>query len=249
MSSPGQAIADVSRIGGYFHLYTDDAPPGPWRPLRRLLTDEAAFAHRVAVTAERLGTAETRVAASILHLGIATRLWSPVLGAAVVHRVLLDWTADTLEWKDAPGGPLPLRLPAPSARPVTDLVQAAEPLYRTVSALLEPLAGLVLGQVEIAPRLLWGNAASALAGGIRELARDRPGHAADALALGDALLGLGHLKSTGHFTEPAPGRPFFTRTTCCLYYRVPGAGKCGDCALLAPSARQAQWARELRGNP
>ncbi len=244
-----EAIADVSQISGYFHLYTGDAPPGPWHPLRRLLTDADAFADRVAVTAERLGTGERRVAASILHLGLASRLWSPVLGAVVVHGVLLDWTDDRLEWKDTPGGPLPLRLPAPSGEPVIDPVQAAEPLYRAVSGLLEPLADLVLSQVKIAPRLLWGNAASALAGGVRALARDRPRHAADALALGEALLGLGHLRSTGHFTQPVPGRPFFTRTTCCLYYRIPGTGKCGDCALLDPSVRQAQRARALKENP
>jgi ferric iron reductase protein FhuF len=235
-----RVIADVSEIGGYFHLYTADAPPGPWLPLPRLLADTGAMADRIATAAERLGTSEPRVAASVLHLGIAARLWSPVLGAAVVHRVLLDWTADTLEWKDAPGGPLPLRLPAPSGQPVTDLAQAAEPLHRTVSALLDRLAELIRGQVKLAPRLLWGNAASALGGTVQALAAARPGHAADAMALGGLLLGLGELRGTGRLTEPAPGRPFFTRTTCCLYYRVPGAGKCGDCVLLHPSSRQAR---------
>jgi ferric iron reductase protein FhuF len=33
-----------------------------------------------------------------------------------------------------------------------------------------------------------------------------------------------------------PGHPSgigFARTTCCLYYRVPGGGKCADCVLRA----------------
>ena len=246
MRSLDQVIADVSEIGGYFHLYTADAPPGPWRPLSRLLTDTGAMADRIAVTTERLGTPEPRVAASVLHLGIAARLWSPVLGSAVVHRVLLDWTADGLEGKDTPGGPLPLRLPAPSGQPVPDLSQVAEPLYRAVSALLEQLADLILGQVKIAPRLLWGNAASALGGTVRALARERPEYAADALALGDRILGLGYLRGAGGFAEPAPGRLFFTRTSCCLYYRIPGGGKCGDCVLLDPAVRRAQWAQALK---
>jgi len=242
-------IADVSAIGGYFHLHGAAAPPGPWRPLSRLLADSAAFGARISAACDRLGTAERRVAASVLHLGIAARLWSPVLGAAVVHRVLLDWTADAVEVQNVPGGPLPLRLPAPAGRPVSGPDQAAEPLYRSVSVLLERLAGLVLSQVKLAPRLLWGNAASALGGAVQALARARPEHAADALTLGARLLGLGHLRGTGHFTEPAPGRPFFTRTSCCLYYRIPGAGKCGDCVLLDPATRRAQWARTLHEGP
>ena len=249
MRSLDQMIADVSEIGGYFHLYTSQAPPGPWLPLSRLLADSDAFGERISAACDLLGTGERRVIASVLHLGIAARLWSPVLGAAVAHRVLLDWTADDLEWKDALGGPLPLRLPAPSGQPVADLSEAAEPLYRSVSALLEQLSDLVLSQVKLAPRLLWGNAASALGGTVRALARERPEHSADALALGDLLLGLGELRGTGGFAEPAPGRLFFTRTSCCLYYRIPGGGKCGDCALTDPADRRAQWAQALKENP
>ncbi|GGO16611.1 hypothetical protein GCM10010116_33480 [Microbispora rosea subsp. aerata] len=248
MRSLDQVIADVSEIGGYFHLYTADAPPGPWLPLTRLLSDSDAFGERISAACDLLGTDERRVIASVLHLGIVARLWSPVLGAAVVHRVLLDWTVEELEWKDALGGPLPLRLSSPSGRPVADLSEAAEPLYRSVSALLKQLADLVLSQVKLAPRLLWGNAASALGGIIRALARERPEHAADALTLGNLLLDLEDLRGTGHFTEPAPGRPFFTRTSCCLYYRIPGGGKCGDCALLASDVRRAQWAQALKEN-
>jgi iron complex transport system ATP-binding protein len=96
---------------------------------------------------------------------------------------------------------------------------------------------------------LWGNAASALGGTVRALARERPEHAADALALGNLLLGLGDLRGTGVFTEPAPGRLFFTRASCCLYYRIPGGGKCGDCVLLDPDTRRAQWAQALKENP
>ncbi|MDX6742244.1 (2Fe-2S)-binding protein [Actinocorallia sp. A-T 12471] len=242
-------IADVSEISGYFHLYTADAPGGPWLPLDRLLDDGPGFAGRVATVAERIGTDESRVAASVLHLGLAARLWSPVLGAAVAHRVILDWDADVLRWKDVLGGPLPLSLPAPSGSPVAEPVAAAAALYAAVEPLLERLSGLVLGEVKLAPRLLWGNNASALGGAVRALASARPSLAADALALGDALMVTGKLRGTGDFAEPAPGRVFFTRTTCCLYYRIPGGGKCGDCALLDPATRRAQWARALKETP
>ncbi|WP_170201395.1 (2Fe-2S)-binding protein [Actinocorallia herbida] len=230
-------IADLAEISGYFHLYTADAPPGPWRPLGTLLDDGPAFAARIAMVAAHLGTDELRIAASVAHLGISARIWSPVVGALVAHRVLLDWSADTLEWKDALGGPLPLRLPSPTGRPVEDPVKAAGALYAAVEPLLDRLNGLVLGEVKLAPRLLWGNTASALGGAVRALASARPHLSADALALGDALLGSGRLRGTGTFTESAPGEAFFTRTTCCLYYRIPGGGKCGDCALLESKPR------------
>lgn len=239
-------LADLADVSGYFHLYTDDAPPGPWRPLSALFGDGAAWAARVAVAAERIGTDEPRVAASILHLGVAARLWSPVVGAAAGHGVLLEWTADALEWKDALGGPLPLRLRTPVGRPLPDVVSAAVPLYEAVSALVEPLNDLVRGQVKLPRRLLWGNAASALGGAVRALARARPERADDALALGEALLDLGELRGTGDF-EPGPA---FRRTTCCLYYRVPHAGKCGDCVLLTPSrTRRARAGRVAKENP
>ncbi|WP_250213408.1 (2Fe-2S)-binding protein [Acrocarpospora catenulata] len=49
-----------------------------------------------------------------------------------------------------------------------------------------------------------------------------------------ASLELGRLRGTGRFA----GEPFFVRRSCCLYYRVPGGGTCGDC-VLAQSGRTA----------
>jgi iron complex transport system ATP-binding protein len=241
-------IADVSDISGYFHLYTGRADAA-WRPLDEFLGDHRAFAQRVTAAAELFETEERRVAASILHLGIAARLWAPFIGAAVLHGTLLEWASHDIEWKPFPGGPLPLRLPAPSGQPITALSSAPEPIYRAMTLLLEPLNSLIQSTVKIAPRLLWGNGASALGGAVLAIARARPERAAEATALGNTLLDLGHLRDTGRFTEPVPGRPFFTRTTCCLYYRIPGAGKCGDCALISPETRQAQWSRALQESP
>ena len=47
------------------------------------------------------------------------------------------------------------------------------------------------------------------------------------------VLALGWLRGTGHFTRPDPARPqwFLARHSCCLLWRVPGAGLCGDCVL------------------
>ncbi|MFE3448763.1 (2Fe-2S)-binding protein [Nonomuraea sp. NPDC059194] len=238
------AIADVSTISGYFELGVGPIEPG-WRPLTDLPVEQ-----RIADVAERLGTGETRVAASILFQGLAARLWSPAVGAAVAHGLLVDLAPARLHWYPAAGGPLPLRAERPTGWHVADaedVQQMAEPLYRTVvSGLLEPLARAVQEVVRIAPGLLWGNAASSLAGAVRAIARGRPGLAARAAALGRELLEMGVLRGTGDLVEPAPGQPFFVRRSCCLYYRVPGGGMCEDCVLIDQETRRAQWETAMR---
>ncbi|MFI8084838.1 (2Fe-2S)-binding protein [Kitasatospora sp. NPDC086009] len=80
----------LSAVGPYFALDSgaspaEAAPPG-FRPLRELYAHgpRSPLAERVRVVAHRLGTAEPRVAASILHLGLAARFCSVGLGAAVL---------------------------------------------------------------------------------------------------------------------------------------------------------------------
>lgn len=224
MTGIDAVIADVSEVGGYFHLYAGPAADmAEWRPLRALFADRAGFAERVEVAVDRLGTEDRRAAASILQLGLASRLWSPVLGAVILHGVLPAWNQDALYWKATPGGQLPLRLPEPGGRPVVDPVAD---IAGVTLELLAALGDLVLGVEKLASGLLWGNAASALAGAVRAIARDRPEHAAEAIAVGRALSEAGPLRSTGYWADAV-----YTRRSCCLYYRVPGAGMCGDCGL------------------
>lgn len=235
-------LAEVSSVNGYFHLFTGPGD-GSWRPMADLFTDRAALESRLLHTAELLETKELRVAASLLHLGFAARLWSPPLGAAVLHGQVLEWTPERLFWRPAPGGPLPLRMEAPAVRTDAD---PAVSLYRDVAALLEPLGDLTRSLVKISPRLLWDNAASSLAGAVQVLARQHPDKAAAAIALGRRVLDLIQPPAGHRLFEPAPGRPFFVRAGCCLYYRIPGGGTCLDCALNSEETRRALWDRALR---
>ncbi|WP_440106298.1 (2Fe-2S)-binding protein [Streptosporangium sp. H16] len=242
------AVADVAAAGGYFGLDLGPVPREPgWRPLTDLLADPATVEARIADTAGRLGTAETRVAASILFQGLAARFWSPPLGAAVAHDLLVDLAPRHVHWRAVAEGPLPLRAAHLEGWEVRDPARIAGPLYRSVvTGLLEPLAETVRRVVPIAPGLLWGNAASALAGTLLELGRRRPGLAAKAVALGRELLDTGLLRGTGELAEPAPGHPAFARRSCCLFYRLPGGGMCGDCVLVDPGIRRERWARAAR---
>jgi ferric iron reductase protein FhuF len=100
---------------------------------------------------------------------------------------------------------------------------------------LAPLVAAVRAQVAISERLLWGNAASALAGAKRVLGTARPDAAVRAAEVAGRLLGSGRLAGAGELLPASPPDVGWTfrRRSCCLYYRVPGGGLCGDCVLDA----------------
>ncbi|MFF4771270.1 (2Fe-2S)-binding protein [Microtetraspora fusca] len=242
-----RVIADISSVGGRFELGVSRAEAG-WRPLTDLLTDPGGLEAVIRDMAGHMGTDETRVAASILFQKVASRLCSPAFGAAVAHGLLIGLDPRRVHWHAAPDGVLPLRVTDPAGWEVRDPVQAADALYRTVViGLLEPLGEAVRAVVKIAPGLLWGNAASALAGTMRALVRVRPELTGPALTLGRELLDIGPLRDTGELAEPSPGHPFFVRRSCCLYYRVSG-DKCGDCGLTDPGAPRDRRAHAVHGS-
>jgi hypothetical protein len=50
---------------------------------------------------------------------------------------------------------------------------------------------------------------------------------------------VGWLRGTGQYVQPDPARARWSlaRRSCCLLYRVPGAGICGDCVLRRDTDR------------
>ncbi|MER5642435.1 (2Fe-2S)-binding protein [Kitasatospora sp. NPDC002227] len=223
-------------MGPYFSL-GQGTPPAGFAPLLDLYRPEGALAERVAAAARQLRTAETRVAASVLHLGLAARLCSVVLATATLGRALPALGPDVLLHRWPADGPLELWLPAPSAATAEPLAAA---VHRTlVTEHLTPLHAALHGITPVAPRLLWGNAASALAGSLQilhtRIAPADPASAALALELTQGLLAAPPLLGTGtlapdEFSPPtAPQR--LRRSTCCLFYRLPAGGTCGDCVF------------------
>ncbi|WSZ04491.1 (2Fe-2S)-binding protein [Streptomyces sp. NBC_00872] len=102
---------------------------------------------------------------------------------------------------------------------------------------LVPLAEALRRDGRISPRLLWGNAGSALAGAARELSawgerNGRPGVAERTGALAAELFGHPDLRATGATVAGS-----FRRRSCCLYYRCPAGGLCGDCVFDRPPSR------------
>ncbi|MFE6774898.1 (2Fe-2S)-binding protein [Streptomyces sp. NPDC057702] len=224
-----------------------------------------ALRHRYATVARRLGTDEVRVAASLSFQGLAGRLWSLAVGCAVLTGHVPDLGPDRLWWHPEHSAPRELWLPTdartpaavgtPTAAglgfvappPASDLAERVRAVV--VDQHLTPLHRVATAASGVSGALLWGNAGSALAGALGVL-RDwlrvaaREGRAdgdrwdevtARERTLSRELFATEPLRSTGHGSPHS--RPPFRRTTCCLYYRVPGGGLCGDCVLPRVPAR------------
>jgi hypothetical protein len=214
-----RADPDLAELGAFFSVRRA-VEPGSWRPLRDLL-DEAVLTERVRHVHAALGRlagveVEPRVAASTMSLGLFARLVSPVLGAAVLAVPLPRPTLDRTWWQPVDQGPWPLALTGPDTEPrLADLV----------TDVLAPLTEVLARTFSLSRRVLSGNAASAVFGAAGMVGAARPELAAAAREAGAALL-TGPLESTGELRAGG-----FVRSSCCLYYRIPGGGYCGDCVL------------------
>lgn len=217
------ALRAAAALGPFFEISVDPAEEADptWRPLAGL--DAARLRGVIEDYAKRLGTPEDRVAASILFQSLAARLWSPVLASAAGAGVVPDLS--TLHWRWIPGAAISLWLADPAELAGASLADAV--MDSVVAARLRPLLEVFAETVQVADGLMWGNAASALAGTLRPAAA-RPGLAAAMAPLVGELLDREPLRGTGGFVRPGA----FLRRSCCLYYRVPpGGGYCGDCPL------------------
>ncbi|MEV6522739.1 (2Fe-2S)-binding protein [Longispora sp. NPDC051575] len=209
------ALASAGRHNAYFLVETADDGADDWRPVTGLFG--AGLDDLLAAVADRLGHDEPRVAASIAFQGYAAKIWSPVLAAVTESGVLPDLAPEALRWRYRAGEPVGLLLGPATGWQTTD---PADVYAVAVERHLGPLLAAVRARVSVSERLLWGNVAAALAGAGRVLG---PGSA----PLRSVLLGLGRLSGT---VDEGTG----LRRTCCLFYRIPGGGTCGDCVLRGP---------------
>jgi hypothetical protein len=205
---------------------------------------------------------EDRVLASINFLGLAARLIAPWFGTALLTGQVPAVSVPDLWWQSFDGGAMPL-LVAPDypAKPpgnaqsnatinaqssthgrttaeLAGLAGLAEALDEGPGRLLiEPLLSLYRDCFALSETVLWGNVASGVAGAARAIALAEPPLADQAAALADALLRRGQLAGTAELPPLSQLRPAgwqIRRRSCCLFYRVPGAGTCADCVLNPP---------------
>lgn len=220
------ALAQAATAGPFFVLSVGD-DGREWAPATALYS--AGLGELIADTGARLGVTEPRVAAATVHLGYAARLWSPVLHCALRQAIVPDLTG--LRVGTAPS--LRLNLRQPRGWLAAGTAGQAALAYRTVmDGHLEPLRARL--PVKLAAGLLHGNAAAAMTAALRLLAAAHPELGPQARDLARTLLATGVLRGSGELTGPGLE---FLRRSCCLFYRVPGGGICGDCPLRARPGR------------
>jgi FhuF 2Fe-2S C-terminal domain len=214
-------LSEMSSYGGFFALTVGGDGTG-WHPVGQSYAD--GFADLIETTVQRYRTTELRVGASLVHLGHAARLWSPVLACVLGHGVVPDLTS--LQRADDGAQ---LRMPEPVGEPLKEPLDSPSPdlLYRVVvQDHMKPLAAGL--PVMLAPALLSGNIASALVGASRALLSVRPDLRRAVVRITNSLLGTGELAGSGAITSDDLD---FRRRSCCLFYRIPGGSVCGDCVF------------------
>jgi hypothetical protein len=229
----------------------------------RVAAARATLARFAGVGVEEI---ELRACASVVFLGMAARLTAPVIGALVLGATALDGAvpvpgSDELRWRAMPNGSTefgrgcgPVTVGRPRFGGGDDVGNRGpgrvEVLARWLSSgPVAQLLGQVRTELRVSPRLLWGDVAAGVGGAFAMLSRNLPADAGSEAArapveLYRALLTLpplvGSTRLTPASADDAPCPLPERRRSCCLYYRLPGAGLCADCLLdRAPLRRTA----------
>jgi ferric iron reductase protein FhuF len=228
---------DLARLGPFFALRTG-AGSG-LRPLGNLTVDDTPLRARVAVTHAQLSAGDPdlseRVAASAVQLGLTARLVSPALAGAVLAARVPDLSADRVRWSESDTWAAPFTVSDLRVREVADVDDTVQALLGLVlHGSVSTLVRATLAVVGVAEHILWGNVASALAGAGTVIGSVRPELSEDCRRIVSALVATPLLAGTGGY-DPRQ----FRRTTCCLFYLVPGGGLCHDCVLAPPQSGQA----------
>ncbi|MEV7471136.1 (2Fe-2S)-binding protein [Streptomyces kronopolitis] len=221
-------LAQISAIGPYFKVSSGPrSDTARFSPLSELHGDQGALEASVTAMGKRLGTDQRRVSASTLHIGTAARLWSLALAATALTGEVPDLAPERLWWRATASGPIDLWLPElPAVSRGHDLPDA---LYESIVVRhLRPLDEALRRHIGLSPKVLQGNATSALMGAVRTMNRRAPHAPHPPLPLATALLEREPLASAGTLAL-APLN--YRRHNCCLYYRVPDSGYCDECVL------------------
>jgi hypothetical protein len=232
------ALTSAAQLGPFFTItpWADRDPEQTWWPLNALPTH--ALTAQLEATSGFLGIddqGEGRTVGSILHLGAAAALCSPLLAVAALQGFVPALTAAQVDVGYPAIGPLRVSLNgnAPSSMKPALLPELADQLIAVaLDGLLGPFTAALTTIESVPEQTLAGNAFSALAAAARLIEPPEAGRRARALVdlvarRSPLLKGAGDL----HWQQTGSAHEYFRRRNCCLFYRIPGAGTCGDCVL------------------
>jgi hypothetical protein len=248
----------LTALGPFFAADTHAShtpPTAPWRNMAGLLDDPAVLAGRVHTARASLAAGsgqdseavELRVAASVVHLGLAARVLSPLLALAVLHGRTAPVSLRDLRWQPEAPGVFPLSIAdlddmpqALGATTTTAMTTNPEALVdafarNSVRTIADELCSTTRA-LGVSEHVLRGNITSALVGACGVLGTARPDERPRVQAALACL--LSHPVLVGTTQTSLDGR--FQRRSCCLIYRAaPGRNGmiCGDCVLLGTRRR------------
>ncbi|MGV0836799.1 (2Fe-2S)-binding protein [Mycolicibacterium thermoresistibile] len=226
-----KTLADIATVSPYFTVTTGRLPDAGWLPVRQLHTDIDLLERIVGRVQTRINAAERRVAVSTFFLGLSARLWSVGLGALAGHGVLPDLTGEQLLFHET-AGQIRLHIERPTGRHGDDLEALLADMV--IDGHLTPLSAALRRHGSVAEGLLRGNSVSGLLSAARVFDRTTGSHGGWQLAR--RLCADERLDGAVVFDGAD-----YRRTSCCLYYRTPGGGVCGDCVFTSsPAARSRQ---------
>lgn len=248
-----EAVREAAEFGPYFEVARfgeDEVDPRTLVPVDALYRDSAVLDRAVDGVAERMGVVERRVAASTLHISHAARLWSMTLGAYASAGVVPAPESLSQRWDERVPGAFVMQRPG-GWRPAdaSSPTIVADVLIRVVvDEHLRPLQAALRTGMRLPEGLMWGNAASALVGAMQviESARgDRELRGPVGAVLSEDPLASWLDYGTDRAGLLVPGST--RRRSCCLYYRSPTGGTCGDCPLEGSHAAGRGAARRPLG--
>lgn len=205
MSDAIGVLERISLWSPYFRVSTGPADDR-WRPTADL-ADPATRDVLVADMAARIGTAEPRVAGIDPFFGYVARVWSVAIGSTSTP----DGVSGSIPSCSCGGTLAGCTCTSPNRISVT-----VSP-WRCSTGRSDRSS--THGPTRPQPDC-WGNTASALIGAGRVIGSAAGPHV-------DSLLSDPRLADA---IDPATGR----RRSCCLYYRTPTGGVCGDCVFPTP---------------
>lgn len=231
------ALRAVAELGPYFAV-EHATVLSDWLPLSTLTdsSDHTLLRARVDVVRAALATLaactpgdiDLRAAASTHALALCSRLVAPALATATLHGIVIRVEPSTMLWRPVPSGPVPMALSQTEAVAAVNERELAELLHEHVlTTVVAPLVDAFSNAFHLSEQVLWGNVASALAGSATMIGHARRADGAAAASIVAAACTTPLLAGYGSY-QPRGG---FARTNCCLFYRVPGGGYCGDCVL------------------
>jgi ferric iron reductase protein FhuF len=138
---------------------------------------------------------------------------------------------DQVWWRAVDGGPLPVAVAGIGVVATVDAdddAVAAAFGEIVVDGLIGPLLAAFRRRFRLSPKVLHGNVASALGGAVTMLAGAGPTRVGRARRIVERLLARAPLAGEATIVRP---QWRLRRANCCLYYRIPGGGYCGDCVL------------------